>query len=120
MHRGSAVALNSLTSLSLGALLSAYITCIGCMLWRRLSGATLLPSKFSLGRYGLAINMIAEVMLVIFLIMSFFPETNDPDAAGMNWSILIYGTVAVFSVLYYIVNGRHRYAGPVEYVRKLD
>ncbi|KAJ4387736.1 hypothetical protein N0V93_008336 [Gnomoniopsis smithogilvyi] len=120
INLGSAVALNSLTSLSLCALLSAYITCIGCMLWRRLSSAPLLPSKFSLGRYGLAINIIAEIVLVIFLVLSFFPETKSPDAVGMNWSILIYGAVAVFSLVYYLVNGRHRYAGPVEYVRKLD
>lgn len=90
------------------------------MLWRRLTGAPLLPSKFSLGKYGLAVNIIAEVVLIIFLVLSFFPETKDPDAVGMNWSILIYGVVVVFSLAYYFVNGRHRYAGPVEYVRKLD
>lgn len=90
------------------------------MLWRRLTGAPLLPSKFSLGRYGLAVNMVAEVCLVAFLILSFFPESKNPTADGMNWSILIYGAVAVFSLVYYFANGRHRYAGPVEYVRKLD
>ncbi|CAN8105079.1 unnamed protein product [Discula destructiva] len=120
INLGSAVALNSITSLSLCALLSAYITCIGCILWRRLTGAPLLPSKFSLGKYGLAINLIAEVCLVIFLILSFFPMDKHPDVEGMNWSILIYGAVAIFSVIYYFVYGRHRYDGPVEYVRKLD
>lgn len=119
-YRGSAAALNSLTSLSLCALLSAYITCIGCMLWRRLTGAPLLPSKFSLGKYGLAINLISELFLVIFFILSLFPETRNPDAASMNWSILIFAAVGLMSLVYYVLHGRHRYAGPVTYVRKLD
>lgn len=117
---GSATALNSLTSLSTGALLSAYIVCIGCMMWRRWSGEALLPSKFSLGKYGLAVNTIAFVMLWVFLILSFFPMFKNPTAEEMNWSILIYGFVILFSVFYYFAFGRRQYVGPVEYVRKLD
>lgn len=117
---GSAAALNSLTSLSTGTLLSAYIVCVGCIVWRRWTGEPLLPSKFSLGRYGLAVNTISFVMLWVFLILAFFPEYKNPTAAEMNWSILIYGFVVAFSAVYYFAFGRRKYVGPVEYVRKLD
>lgn len=120
INLGSAVALNSLTSLSTCALLSAYITCIGCMAWRRWTGAPLLPSRFSLGRWGLAINLTALVFLVVFLVLAFFPMSIEPDLADMNWNILVYGAVVIFSLVYYFLYGRKRYVGPVEYVRKLD
>lgn len=120
INLGSAVALNSLTSLSTCALLSAYITCIGCMAWRRWTGAPLLPSRFGLGRYGLAVNATALVFLVVFLVLAFFPESVDPSPEEMNWNILVYGSVVLFSLAYYFLYGRKKYVGPVEYVRKLD
>lgn len=120
INLGSAVALNSLTSLSTCALLSAYITCIGCVAWRRLTGAPLLPSRFGLVRHGLAINLTALFFLVVFLVLAFFPEFKNPDAEEMNWNILVYGSVVLFSLVYYALYGRKRYVGPVEYVRKLE
>lgn len=120
INLGSSVVLNSLTSLSTCALLSAYITCIGCVIYRRVANLPLLPSSFSLGKYGLAINCISMTFLVIFLILAFFPEYKNPTAEEMNWNILIYGSVSIFSLLYYFFFGRHVYAGPVAYVRKLD
>ncbi|KAJ0109741.1 hypothetical protein J7T55_004290 [Diaporthe amygdali] len=117
---GSATALNSITSLCTNALLSSYICSIGCMIWRRWTGAPLLPSHFSLGRWGLAINIASEVFLIFSFIFAFFPVSPSPDAAIMNWNILMYGVVIIGSVLYYFLKGRHHYVGPVEYVRKLD
>ncbi|KAK7705877.1 hypothetical protein SLS64_007828 [Diaporthe eres] len=117
---GSATALNSITSLSTNALLSSYICSIGCMIWRRWTGAPLLPSHFSLGRWGLAVNIASEAFLIFSFIFAFFPVSPSPSADVMNWNILIYGVVVVGSVLYYFLRGRYRYVGPVEYVRKLD
>lgn len=117
---GSATALNSITSLSTNALLSSYICSIGCMVWRRWTGAPLLPSHFSLGRWGLTLNIASVAFLISAFIFSFFPMSPKPSADVMNWNVLIYGVVVVGSVLYYFLKGRHRYVGPVEYVRKLD
>ncbi|KAF3768771.1 hypothetical protein M406DRAFT_44371 [Cryphonectria parasitica EP155] len=117
---GSSVALNSIVSLSTNALLSSYMCSIGCMAWRRITGQPLLPSKFSLGRWGLAVNLVSEVFLVVMFILAFFPEVKNPDPEEMNWNILIYGTVVTGSVVYYLFKGRYVYEGPVEYVRKLE
>lgn len=117
---GSASAFNDITSLSTCALLTAYMVCIGCMIWRRLTNAPLLPSPFSLGRFGLAVNIIAEVFVVIFLVLAFFPEYKDTTAETMNWNIAIYAGVTLFAQVYYFFYGSHVYVGPVEYVRKLE
>lgn len=116
---GSPVALNSIMSLATAGLLSSYICSISCMAWRRWTNNPLLPSKFSLGRWGLAVNLSSLGFLLVVFVFSFFPTAPHPDAAGMNWTILIYGVVVVFCLGYYLV-GKHEYAGPVEYVRKLE
>ncbi|GKU08632.1 hnm1-choline permease [Fusarium langsethiae] len=117
---GSAVALNSITSLATTSLLSSYIVSIGCMIWRRSTNSPLLKSKFSLGRWGLAVNIVSEAFLIIIFVLAFMPGNPNPSPSEMNWSILIYGVVAVFSVGYYLFRGTHRYEGPVAYVRKLE
>jgi amino acid transporter len=117
---GSPVALNSITSLATTSLLSSYICSISCMVWRRWTGAPLLPSKFSLGRYGLAVNITAVIFLVAVFILAFFPDSPAPAPDRMNWNILIYGVVTLFSLCFYIYRGRVRYEGPVAYVRTLE
>lgn len=117
---GSDVALNSLTSLGTNAILSSYICSIGCITWRRLTNQPLLPSKLSLGRWGLTINIISMVFLILIFFFAFFPPGPNPAPADMNWNILIYGVSVVGSLLYYAFSAKKRYVGPVEYVRKLD
>lgn len=119
INTGSAAALNSITSLATSSLLSSYICCIGCITWRRLMKRPLPASKFSLGRYGLAINIVSEIFLIIIFILAFFPAVPRPSAVDMNWSILIYGATVAFSLVYHLFYGRHKYVGPVEYVRKI-
>lgn len=38
----------------------------------------------------------------------------------MNWAIVVYSGVIIFSLIFYALYGRKTYDGPVEYVRKLD
>lgn len=117
---GSATALNSITGLQTNAMLSSYMCSIGCMIWRKAAKQPLLPSEFSLGRWGLPVNITSMVFLVVFFILAFFPTAPHPDASTMNWNILIYGAVILLSTVYYHVWGKKVYDGPVEYVRKLE
>lgn len=116
---GSPTTLNTITSLQTSALLSSYICSIGCITWRRLTNQPLPPSSFSLGKYGLAVNMISVMFLVVMWILAFFPTGPKPDLASMNWSVVMYSGVLTLSLVYYVFRGRFRYVGPVEYVRKL-
>lgn len=56
---GSDVALNAINSLAGVSVLTSYLISIGCLIWRRLYGAPLPPHKWSLGRFGLPINITA-------------------------------------------------------------
>lgn len=118
INLGSTVAFMQVISLGVAAMLTSYLVSISCVMLKRLRGEPLLPSKFSLGKFGLAINMIAVVFLAFLLIFCFFPVAPHPKVADMNWACLGYGTVIIFSMVYYVFRARFRYVGPVEYVRK--
>lgn len=117
-----AAAFNNLVSLTNGTLMVSYTVCIGCFVWRRLSGQPMLPSKFNMGRLGLAINLVSLAFLAVVFVMAFFPPQPSPALTpqNMNWSSLVFSTIAIWGVVFYYVWARHRYVGPVEYVRKLD
>ncbi|KAK3354046.1 amino acid/polyamine transporter I [Lasiosphaeria hispida] len=115
---GSNIAFNILTSLGVGALISSYAISVSCIAFKRIRGETLLPASFSLGRVGLFLNVFSVLFLTFTFIMSFFPPVPQPAVDIMNWNILVYGVVVVFSVGYYFLRGRYQYAGPVTYIRK--
>lgn len=89
---------------------------IGCVLVRRIQGGPFPPSRFDLGRFGIPINITAICFLVVAFVFLFFPSVPSPDAASMNWAILIYGAIIILAMLYYVFKGRFEYEGPVQYV----
>ncbi|KAK0622509.1 amino acid/polyamine transporter I [Immersiella caudata] len=115
---GSTVAFNILTSLGVGALISSYVISIGRVALRRARGEVLLPRSFDLRLVGFVVNFFSVLFSGFIFVMTFFPPVPKPTLDMMDWNILVYGTVVVFSSGYYVVRGRFRYAGPVEYVRK--
>ena len=117
---GSTIAYNNITSLGLGALLSSYIICIGCVTLRRVRKQELLPRRFNLGAFGLPINLLSLAFLLLLFVMIFFPTLPHPTPQSMNWAVLMYGGVMILSLVYFLIEGRKSYDGPVEYVRKLD
>jgi choline transport protein len=117
---GSLIAFNQIISLGVCALLSSYIVSISCVTARRIRGEPLLSSRFSLGRWGLPINIASIAFLVLSLVISFFPPVAAPPLNTMNWSVVIYAGVLVIALIHYIFWARFTYVGPVEYVRKGD
>lgn len=114
------IAFNQMTSLGLCALLSSYIVSISCMALKRIRREPLLPSYFTLGRWGLPINLLSIGFLLLSYVMIFFPPAPNPPVDVMNWSVVIYSGVLLLSFVYFIIRGRHNYVGPVEYVRKSE
>lgn len=115
---GSQVAFNALASLGVATLFSSYTISTSCICFKRWKGEPLPPSRFSLGRYGATLNMLAIAYLVIILVFSFFPSTRVVAPVTMNWSVAIYGAVLTFAMGYFWVWGRKVYRGPVVLVKR--
>lgn len=116
---GSTTAFNNVASLSISGVMASYVVSIGCIALKRIRNEPLLPSKFSLGRKkGLAMNLAALGFISFFFVMVMFPIISDPTIVEMNWCVVMFVGVVALALLHYMVQGRHVYAGPVEYVRK--
>ncbi|KAI1917416.1 hypothetical protein LOZ39_000408 [Ophidiomyces ophidiicola] len=115
---GSTEAFNAIASLTVGSLYLSYIVCVGTFITRRLRPEPLPRARFSLGKFGMPINIFSFFYMCFAIIFTFFPNQSNVTPMTMNWSILVWGVVIIFAVIQYILHGRKVYEGPVAYVEK--
>lgn len=116
---GSAIAFNIVIALGGLGIITSNIIVLSLMLRKRVLGEPLLPSKFDLGkRGGFYVNAMALTYLFIPYVMICFPSIPNPSLIDMNWSSLMFGGLVIFAAIYYYFYGRHKYDGPVEYVKQ--
>lgn len=115
---GSTTALNAIVALGVVALLSTYYISISCLIWRRLKGAPLPARRWTLGRYGMAINIASLCFLTPIWFFAFWPLSTPVVPSTMNWAVVMYSGVIIWSLVYYAIWGRHTYVGPVTVVKR--
>lgn len=116
INLGSTLAFNIIVSLSLLGLLSTYMISIGCVMLRRLRGQELPPARWSLGRFGLPINMFAFFYSAFVLVFSCFPVAVPVTLSTANWAPVVWVGVIVISLVTYLLYGRNHYTAPVDFV----
>lgn len=115
---GSSIAFDIIASVGLVSFTSSYLASIACIAWRRMKRLPLPETEFSMGRWGLPVNLLSLAFLSILFVMLFFPPSPSPPPSAMNWACVLYGAVLLFACCHYLVSGKKQYVGPVEYVRK--
>jgi len=66
---GSTVAFNIITSLGTGTLTTSYLICISLLVWRKVTGQQMLPTRWDMGKtFGLVVNIISVLWLCLVLI----------------------------------------------------
>ncbi|KAH7125102.1 amino acid transporter-like protein [Dendryphion nanum] len=113
---GSTTAFNIIVSLTLLGLLSTYMLSIGCVLLKRLKGEALPPARWSLGRFGLPINMFAFLYSGFVMIFACFPVELPVTIETTNWAPLVWVGVILLAVVVYVLHGKNHYTPPVEFV----
>jgi amino acid transporter len=96
--------------------MASYIITISCILIHRLRGSRLPPTRFSLGKHGVWVNIFALIYLTPVFIFSFFPVSPNPTPSSMNWACAMVGGVALLATVYYVIWGRKTYTPPNEVV----
>ncbi|EDU44363.1 PotE Amino acid transporter [Pyrenophora tritici-repentis] len=133
---GNSAAFNGTISLVLEGFYLSYLLAIGLLLWRRLRGDLDNPdSSLTIfngadvdeaydrsltwgpwrlkGALGVANNVVAICYLMLIIFFSFWPSQVSPDLVHMNWAGVVTGSVALFSVVYYLIFAKKSYAGPI-------
>ncbi|KAK4497668.1 hypothetical protein PRZ48_010321 [Zasmidium cellare] len=115
---GSTVAMNAVNSLAQVAILGSYIITISCLIWRRLYGEPLPPSRWSLGRWGLPINIISLLFMLPVISFATWPLEQPVTPQNMNWSSVMFVGVLALAAIFYVVKARHVYVGPVVLIKR--
>jgi choline transport protein len=118
INLGSTVAIQAVASLSASMLLTSYMVSISTLLLRRYTGPKLPTRRWSLGRWGAVVNIVALCFLSVFWIFSFFPPTAVVTTTTMNWNSLMFAIIVVVALVYYLLKARHEYVGPVMLVKR--
>ncbi len=58
------------------------------------------------------------MFLLVVWVFVFFPLQTPVTLATMNWNVLIFGSVMIFAVVYYLFIGKNTYSAPVELVKR--
>ena len=115
---GSTVALNAINSITISSLMSSYIVTIGALIHKRWRKEPLPVRRWSLGRYGMAINILAMCYLVPMFVFAFFPVTAKVDAETMNWGCVMFGGIIILAGGFYAVWGHKVYTPPVRILQR--
>lgn len=129
---GNATAFNGVISISVAGLFGSYLIASSLLLYRRLSGdihkaapeseeiltntvdSSLVWGPWRIpGILGVANNIFSCVYLVFIFFFCFWPSTKEVTPQNMNWAVLVFGVVIVFSMVYYAAWGRRVYSGPI-------
>ncbi|KAK5658294.1 hypothetical protein OQA88_2269 [Cercophora sp. LCS_1] len=116
---GSSDAFHAIGSLAVNAILGTYLISFTVLILRRLRGP-LPPRRWSLGKYGIFINLGAVAFLSVVWVFMFFPLSPQVTAQTMNWSVVMFFCTMLFAVVYYLVVGRRNYKSPAELIRRDD
>ena len=110
---GSTVAFNAILSLSTVALMATYVISVGCVSLKRVRGEPLPDSRWTLGRWGFPINVMAFVYAIWSFFWSFWPNSMHVTAKNFNWACVLFTGLMSISGVLYIVHARKVYEGPV-------
>ena len=112
---GSSVGFDAFISLIIASYYSSFILSASVMLNKRLTtpDPDLPWGPFRLGRAGVPITVVALAYSVLGAFFSMWPTTVKPSAESMNYCVVVFGGVMVFSLFFWLVYGRKHYTGPV-------
>lgn len=100
------------------ALAGTYEISLLALIWRRLFGKRLPPAPWSLGRWGLPVNIAGSLYGLYLLAFSAMPGIYPVTAQDFNWAPVMFGGVIILSMIYYLVWARKIYRGPVVLVQQ--
>ena len=109
----SSTAFSAILSLTTVSLYASYMLPIAMMIQRRLRNNEPSFGPYTLGRYGLLVNVIAMLWGTFAVIFEVFPTEMPVTAANMNYASLVFGSAVIFSLAAWFLYGKKVFQGPV-------
>ncbi|KAJ5915495.1 amino acid permease [Penicillium verhagenii] len=110
---GSTAAFNAILSLSTLGLYISYLIPLVLLVMKRFMAPHDIPKgTFTLGKFGLPMNLLAILFATYFSIFLPFPATLPVTAENMNYAGPVLGFIMLFACVDWLVRGRHKWQGP--------
>jgi choline transport protein len=109
---GSTTAFSAILSLATVGLYLSYVIPILFVLIRKLEGNPPQYGPYSLGRWGIPINIIAIAFGTFIVIFLPFPIVQPVTAETMNYAAPILGAVFLMALADWFISGKHRFEVP--------
>ncbi|KAL2835863.1 amino acid/polyamine transporter I [Aspergillus pseudoustus] len=110
---GSTAAFNAILSLSTLGLYISYLIPLSLLVLKRFTAPQDIPQgTFTLGKWGLPMNLLAILFATYFAIFLPFPATLPVTAENMNYAGPVLGFVMLFACGDWVIRGRHKWEGP--------
>lgn len=113
IYIGSSTAFNAIISLQAMALCVSYMPPIAFLAIQRIFGNAPHPGPFTMGRAGLAVNLLALAYLIFVVIWMPFPQMLPVTGSNMNYAGPLLGAVILGALLDWVISGRKRFKVPV-------
>jgi choline transport protein len=113
IYIGSTTAYDAIISLtSIGTHIS-YVLPILFIMLRKIRGPPLVYGPFSLGKWGVPVNMFALLYLIFVIIWMPFPTEIPVTASNMNYAGPILLVIILAGIADWIISGHKRFEFPV-------
>lgn len=73
---------------------------------------------WTLGRWGLVINLISIAYSIVLIVFAVFPPFQPVNAKNLNYAGVIFGVAIVVSTFMWVLYGRKAFRGPVREVNE--
>lgn len=110
LNIGSSIAFNVIVALSTLGLYQSYLMAIACMIWARWD-KRVEPSGWSLGSWGVYINIFAVIYSAYIMVFLCFPSFLPVTAEGMNYALPINAFVQLCAVAWWFLWGKKNWRG---------
>jgi len=112
IYLGSSTAFNAFVSVSVICLGSSYAMPVVVSLARGRREVARAP--YSLGRWGVLVNAVTTAWILFAIVLFCMPTVVPTTPQTMNYASVVFVGFAVFSAVWYIINGKYHYKGPPE------
>ncbi|EGO20263.1 hypothetical protein SERLADRAFT_442396 [Serpula lacrymans var. lacrymans S7.9] len=110
IYLGSSAAFNAFSGVAVMCLGASYAMPVAISL---LNGREdMLDAPFALGKWGTIINTIALLWIIFAIVLFSMPSVIPVTTVTMNYASVVFIGFGAISAVWYIINGRHQYAGP--------
>lgn len=114
---GSTTAFNALVSLTtLGYYFSYAIPTVLFAIRRYNKSDPISFGPWTMGRFGLLVNLLAVAFCVFLVIFLPFPPYLPVTGTNMNYASPVFGAVMVLATLNYVLRARKKFTGPIKEV----